>query len=395
MKRFIVLLTTALPLLFGAVDAMAQQPLKHTEATATATTTKTPDGKTITTQTSKVVTTAPTATTTPKPAPPAAKPEPVKHEPPSESHLHKYEPLVIGMQDNLDIAKHIDDSLAIDPKGNYPLTPKLCQPNGYSCGTPAMLLQLALLSDPDKKGQLTLKNFSTFIRRLVLIQNTDPPGSHRWMGGIIRNTRTVKWDAMSRPYEVNEKVYADPDNMKPVVQTKCVNFIGDIVPEYGCAEVHFFIKEAGTEDHTGPEGKPIVVAPDDVCRPALKRPGETEFENALLDLCPRTTCEADWFSFEALVPGEYVLRLPKSVAYSDVVLDFCLLFADGTQTNATRITKTAYTKLWRAYIDYPPDFTMSKESREKIGWKGLVHTWQMSDQRAYPGPRPPSDGLPK
>ncbi|MDB5266154.1 MAG: hypothetical protein JWM39_867 [Parcubacteria group bacterium] len=384
-------------LLIGATAATAQtipQPIIHKEATATATT-KTPDGKVIT-QTSKVATDTPVAVPPAKPAPPAPKAQSAPPKPaatPTTAHrVHPYEQVVVGMKNNQDLANHIDASLAIDPTGNRPVNLAMCQPNGYSCGTPNILLRLALRSDPDRKGRLTLQNLSAFVRILVLAKDSDPPGSQRWMGCILRNTKQEKWDCMTRPYDPGEKVYVDPENMKPVIPLNCVNFIGDIVPENGCAYIYFSLHETD-EVHVGPEQDNLKYSEDDVCRPAIQEPNDNEFRSALIfDQCPRVVCNnlGKWFSFKAPVSGIYILRLPKSVAYSDVVLDFCDLFADGTQTVPSQISKTAYTRRWRAYLDFP-DKEMSKASRAEISWVGTVRTWELSDKRAFKGMRPAPD----
>jgi hypothetical protein len=203
---------------------------------------------------------------------------------------------------------------------------------------------------------------------------------------------------MSRPYDPDEKVYADPANMKPVVQTECVNFIGDIVEEHVCDYIYFGLHKS-EEVGVGLAGHDAL--PEDVCRPALMKAGDTEWGTALLDECPRTNCSFEQpaadlklplldkprISFRAQVTGMYVLRVPRMVETSDDVFMFCVRFKDGTQTNPKTIKKTAYGSLWRAYIDFSGN-ELSKESREKIHWRGLVHVWEMSNQRAFKGARP-------
>jgi hypothetical protein len=290
----------------------------------------------------------------------------------------------------------IEASLARDKVGNDKIDPIRCQPNGDSCATPRMYLEMFKRADPGAK-LTSVSELPAFLKKLVI---TDAPKGHFWMACLVNKGGIVAvWNCMSREFHLGEHAWMDPITGAIVLAEDCTNPVGERVPERDCDEIHFWLHQ-GDEVHIGLLGPDDM--PDDVCRPALKKAGSDEWSLALLDTCVRMNCDfsrpahdlgdiavraTPRVSFQAERIGEYILRVPRFVEKSSDYFVFCVLWPNGSQSLGTAIGKTAYRGPGWAYIDYPGG-DMSSNARAKNGWVGLVHTWQSSEARAFIGARP-------
>jgi len=408
----IIALLVAVPFLWATVATAQTPPTKVTgTSTATSTTVHTKKGlfgetSTVTQTKAKGIATvvvpgvpapkvaAPLSAAAPKTQPASEKPKPAV----SAQRQRRYERFDVGNKSPTDLKVKIIASLARKSDGSDKIDPAHCQPNGDSCATPQMYLEMFKRADPAAK-LTSVSQLPEYLGKLVI---TDAPKGEFWMACIVRATKLAKWNCMSRQFHPGEHAWKNPLTGMVVLAEDCTNPVGERIPERNCDEIHFWLN-AGDEVHIGLLGPEDV--PNDVCRPALHKASMPmgEWSLALLDECLRMNCDYNGpsrdlglpirreprISFQAEVTGEYILRVPRFVEKSDDVFVFCVLWPDGTQSMSTYIKKTAYASFGWSYIDYTGNRALSTAARTKNGWRGLVHTWQQSDQRAFKGTRPP------
>lgn len=232
-------------------------------------------------------------------------------------------PFLKGMASPQQLANVIERQLAYDSAGTMMLDPKRCKEVDGSCAAPIDYLRMFQKDDP-AANLTSVSQLPTYLRKLKI---RDAPKGRYWMA-CLRQSRTSRtgWEALhnciARAAKPGEKFWVNPNTGRPVLAEDCTNPIGQPEQAADCAYIKFYAREGDTAVRfmeTGP--RPIE---DAQCAPALKRPDERDFESAYVEECPEFWCNMDRVAkyhgtvrqrsgSVALVPGEYVLRVPKWV----------------------------------------------------------------------------------
>lgn len=232
-------------------------------------------------------------------------------------------PFLKGVSSPQQLADIIEQQLKDDATGTVMIDPRRCKEVDGSCAAPIDYLEMFKVDDP-AAGLTSVKQLPAYLRKLEI---RDAPKGRYWMA-CLKQTRTSRtgWEALhnciARAAKPGEKFWVNPETGRPVLAEDCTNPIGQLEQIADCAYIVFYARKGDTAVRfmeTGPQ--PIE---DAQCAPALKRPGERDFESAYVEECPEWSCDMDRVAryhgtvrqrsgSVALIPGEYVLRVPKWV----------------------------------------------------------------------------------
>lgn len=242
-------------------------------------------------------------------------------------------PFLRGAASPADLADRIERSLGRNPDGTNIIDPELCMKNG-SCASPLNYLEMFQESDPE--AHLTkVDEIPGFLRTLQVVDG--PPGEY-WVACLKkvkgkRGAYRPVLHCLSRRFKPGEKAWVDTKTKKIVLASDCTNPVEKEVPPKAC-------KFISVPTRPGDSGLRFTIGGPDAVRNdciAVKRAGETEFENWWPDECADKRCdfsEVATFMGQPIqrvgsyvpAPGEHIFRVPASFAKegSPYFVAFCI-----------------------------------------------------------------------
>ncbi|MBP7741073.1 MAG: hypothetical protein KA104_00080 [Candidatus Pacebacteria bacterium] len=258
-----------------------------------------------------------------------------------------------GVPSTQELARRIDESLKKDSSGKRSLEGCRANPNQF----------LSAFQANDKEaGLANVYQLANFVRT-QLVLTTTPVGQKYWSACILNNG-SVLAHCISREPHAGEKVWMNKTTGKIDLQGDCANPVEmPDIPQSDCIQKYVYLKP-GDEHHIGLLGPDMM--PPSACL-ALLKAGETEWNNVVLDECPRCSFEGPSkdlglkqqsftsrtrvISYTAQQEGWYKLRLPKSMLTSSNVIVDCIIKPDGTQSRGMVTDRYHYRK-GVAYLGY-------------------------------------------
>lgn len=249
-------------------------------------------------------------------------------------------PFLRGVKDPADLARLIESSLKqsdatgfINLDGKRLIDPDLCMKNG-SCATANDYLVMFQESDPG--AHLTkVSEIPDFLRTLKVVNG--PPGEF-WVACLRKPERkkgayTPVLHCISRRFKPGEKAWLNTKTKRIVLASDCTNPVEKEIPPKTCKLIRVSTRSGDSGLRFAIQG-PAAVRDDCV---AVKRAGQTEFENLWPEECADKRCD---FSENAKFmgqpvqlmgsyipePGEHVFRVPASFAEKESLYSvaFCL-----------------------------------------------------------------------
>lgn len=233
-------------------------------------------------------------------------------------------PFLRGVISPTDLANRIEQSLSENPKGTKIIDPELCMKNG-SCATPLNYLEMFQESDPG--AHLTkVSQVPDFLRSLRVVDG--PPGEY-WVACLKKSegkkgTYTPVLHCLSRRFKPDEKAWIDTNTKRIILASDCTNPVEKEIPPKACVEIHVPTRPGDSAIRFAILG-PAAVRDDCI---AVKRAGETDFENWWPDECADVRCnfsEDAQFMHQPVqrigsyvpVSGEHIFRVPANFAAKD------------------------------------------------------------------------------